>query len=344
MIDLVSDTATKPTAGMREAIAQADVGDEQRHEDPTVTLLCERVADMLGAEAALLLPSGIMSNLVSVVVHCRPGDEVVTAANAHVVGSEGAGAAAIGGVQMALIDAPDGRFDAPTLKAHVRANRARAPRPSLIWVENTSNAGGGTCWKLNSLAAISDVAKAHDCRMHLDGARLLNAAIATNTPPADICRFFDSAWIDLSKGLGCPIGSVLAGSRAFIDEAWVWKHRLGGAMRQAGIIAAAGLYALDHHVDRLAEDHANAQRLAQQLRDISGVKVVGDAVETNIVFVDVSGTAHSAAEIASALEAYGMRMGVSGSSKLRAVTHLGVSASDVDAAAQAFRRAVTSPS
>ena len=340
LIDLSSDTATRPSEAMRRAMASAEVGDEQRREDPTVNALCERVAAMLGAEAAILLPSGIMSNLVSVLVHCRPGDEVVTAGNAHIVGSEGAGAAAFAGVQMSTINAPDGRFDGRSLAGRIRARSPRSPRTSLVWVENTSNAGGGTCWPLRQLEDVAQVAHAADCRMHLDGARLLNACVAGGYTASEVCRHFDSAWIDLSKGLGCPIGSVLAGSRAFIEEAWVWKHRLGGAMRQAGVIAAAGLYALDHHVARLAEDHVNAQRLAAGLSGIEGVEIVGERVETNIVFIDVTATGRDANSIAEALSREGVRMGAKDRTRLRAVTHLDISPADIETAIVAFARAV----
>lgn len=344
MIDLVSDTATKPTEGMRAAIAAAEVGDEQRGEDPSVNALCGRVADMLGFEAAILLPSGIMSNLVSVLVHCRPGDEIIAAANAHIVGSEGAGASALGGVQIRTIETPDGRFTAEAVRQRIRPAKARSPRTRVVWIEQTSNAGGGTVWRNETLDEIADVARESQCVMHMDGARLLNACVASNLKPDAYTRKFDSAWLDLSKGLGCPVGSVLAGSRSFIDEAWVWKHRLGGAMRQAGIIAAAGLYALDHHVQRLADDHVNARSLAAGLSQIEGVTIIGEGVETNLVFIDVSRTSRTAAEISEALIAREVRIGVADKYRMRAVTHLGIGRTDVQAVVEAFRSVITAGS
>lgn len=341
MIDLVSDTATKPTEGMRAAIASAEVGDEQRGEDPSVNALCERVAEMLGCDAAILLPSGIMSNLIAVLVHCRPGDEIIAAGNAHIVGSEGAGASALGGVQIRTIETADGRFTADAVRERIRPPKARSPRTRVIWIEQTSNAGGGTVWRNEALSEITEVARDNRCLMHMDGARLLNACVASNLRPADYTRNFDSAWIDLSKGLGCPIGSVFAGPRDFIDQAWVWKHRLGGAMRQAGIIAAAGLYALDHHVQRLADDHANAKRLAAGLRDIEGIRIVGDNVETNLVFIDVAATSRTAADISQALIARGVRIGAADKYRMRAVTHLGVDRADIETAIEVFRSVIT---
>jgi threonine aldolase len=343
MIDLISDTSTRPTAAMRAAMAEAVVGDEQRGEDPTTTALCERVADMLGFEAAVLLPSGIMSNLIAILVHTRPGDEVILAENAHIVGSEGGSASAIAGVQLSMINAPDGRFTLDQLTARFRLGKSRAPRASLVCIEQTSNAGGGTCWSHNTLADIADAARAHGCAMHMDGARLLNASAATGRPPARDCAFFDSAWLDLSKGLGCPIGSVLCGSRAFIDEAWIWKNRLGGAMRQSGVIAAAGLYALDHHVDRLVTDHENARALAAGITATGRAAIVGDGVETNIVFIDVTASGLTAKEVSQALIDKGVRMGVVSEHRLRAVTHLEVSADDIAAAISAFSDVVSTP-
>ncbi len=332
IVDLISDTSTKPTAGMRAAMAAADVGDEQRGEDPTVNELCERVAGLLGMEAALYLPSGIMSNLVAVLVHCRPGDEIITAGNAHVIGSEGAGAAAIAGALFTTIAATDGRFTAAEVAARIRPQRPRSPRTRLVCIEQTSNRGGGTVWSAETISEIADLVHARGLALHVDGARLLNAAIAASVLPAHFTSSCDSAWLDLSKGLGCPVGSVLAGSRDFIDEAWIWKHRLGGAMRQAGVLAAAGLYALDHHVDRLAIDHDNAARFAAQISRLPGVRLVFDTVETNIVYFDVLDTGRTAKEIATSMLAEGVRIGAINHSVLRAVTHLDVSSADIDTA------------
>ena len=335
-IDLISDTATRPTEGMREAMARAEVGDEQRGEDPSVNLLCDRVAELLGKQAAVYLPSGIMSNLIAILVHCKPGDEIITSGNAHLISSEGAGASALAGAMFTTIDSPDGRFTVDQFSQRIRPPKARAPRTRLVSIEQTSNKGGGTVWTETAIREISEVARVHDIKLHMDGARLLNAAIATNMRPLDFTQHCDSVWVDLSKGLGCPVGSVLAGSNEFIAEAWDWKHRLGGAMRQAGILAAAGLYALDHNVDRLADDHSNAQRLAKGLSVLSGFQIVGEGVETNIVFVDVAGTGHSASEIARRVASKGVRVGAVSDHVLRAVTHLDVTTQDIDLAIAAF--------
>ncbi|MCB1510861.1 MAG: low specificity L-threonine aldolase [Hyphomicrobiaceae bacterium] len=337
-IELISDTATRPTEGMRLAMAAAEVGDEQRGEDPSVNRLCVRVANLLGHEAGVYLPSGIMSNLIAMLVHCRPGDEIIgSAGNAHIIGSEGAGAAAIAGALISTIDTPDGRFSAADVANRLRPHRARTPRTSLVLVEQTSNKGGGTVWPAAQIADIAETAHSGGAALHMDGARLLNAAIASGCAPSAFSAHCDSAWLDLSKGLGCPVGSVLVGSKAFIEEAWVWKHRLGGAMRQAGIIAAAGLYALDHHVERLAEDHANARRLADGIRDLPGVKLVPDVIETNIIFVDVADGGRTATDVAADLLAAGVRVGAQSPSVLRAVTHLDVDAADIETAIRAFR-------
>jgi len=340
-IDLISDTSTRPTAAMREAMAQAEVGDEQLGEDPSVNLLCERVAELLGKEAAIYLPSGIMSNLIAILVHCRPGDEIIAAGNSHIISSEGAGPSAIAGAMITTIDTADGRFTLEQFENRIRPRRARVPRTRLLSVEQTSNRGGGTIWPATTLESLAAKAAQHDMAVHMDGARLLNASVASNSKPTAFTAHCDSTWLDLSKGLGCPVGSVLAGSRDFIDEAWIWKHRLGGAMRQAGVIAAAGLYALDHHVDRLVEDHSHAQRLADSIRGLDGISIVGDRVETNLIFIDVSGTGHTAPDIAKQLlDDHGVRVGAPSSTTLRAVTHLDVNTAQIDEAISAFRSVI----
>ncbi|HUS98651.1 MAG TPA: GntG family PLP-dependent aldolase [Hyphomicrobiaceae bacterium] len=340
-IDLISDTSTRPSAGMWEAMARAEVGDEQRGEDPSVNRLCEHVAEMLGTEAAVFLPSGIMSNLIAILVHCRPGDEVLSAANAHIISSEGAGAAAIAGVLNTTIDTPDGRFSIGDVEARIRPRGLRVPRTRLIAIEQTSNKGGGTIWPLSEIAGIARIAADADVAMHMDGARLLNAAVESGVEAGLFAQHFDSLWIDLSKGLGCPVGSVLAGSRAFIDEAWVWKHRLGGAMRQSGVLAAAGLYALEHHVKRLADDHANARRLAAGLGEIDGLRLVGERVETNIVFMDCMGTGLTVPQIVARLSQFGVRVGGVSDKVFRAVTHHDVSSRDIETTINAFGAVLT---
>lgn len=326
---------------MRKAMHDADVGDEQKGEDPTTTALCERVAELLDMQAAMFLPSGIMSNIVAILTHCRPGDDIICAANAHIIGSEGGGAAVLGGVSISPIETETGKYSAGELKARIRPPRARAPRSRLVHVEQTTNRGGGTIWSCAELADVAETARDAGVSLHMDGARLMNAAVASGVSAAQYASLCDSAWIDLSKGLGAPIGSVLAGSRDFIEEAWTWKHRLGGAMRQSGVVAAAGLYALEHNVDRLAEDHANARAFAERIVDIPGLVLDPSGTETNLIFFDVSGTGLAAHTIIERLLEQGIRIGAENDRRMRAVTHMDVSASDVLAAADALRQVIS---
>lgn len=335
-VDLVSDTATRPTPEMFAAMASAPLGDEQRGEDPTTTALCERVADMLGMEAAVLMPSGTMCNLVALAVHCRPGDEIVCAANAHVFGSEAAGVAAVAGAQFRTVETETGVFSAAAAAALLRPRKPRSPRSRVIAVEQTSNRGGGAVWPVEVLGDLVALAKRENLILHMDGARLMNAAVSAGVAPAAFTRGFDSAWLDLSKGLGCPVGGVLAGSRGFVEDAWVWKHRLGGSMRQSGVLAAAGLYALDHHVAGLAEDHANARLLAQRVAALPGVSVFPAVPETNILFIDIAGTGLTAAQIVERLRAQGVRVGIEDERTLRAVTHRDVDREHVAFAGDIF--------
>jgi len=339
-IDLVSDTATKPSPGMLAAMVNARVGDEQRDEDPTVLELNARVADLLGMEAALFLPSGTMCNQIAFLVHCRPGDEIITAANAHVFGSEGAGASALAGAQFRTVPTATGVFQASDVEAAIRAPRHRSPRSRVVSVEQTANRGGGSVWPTAALEEVGAVARAHGLAMHMDGARLPNAAVASGKPMAAHTGGLDSVWIDLSKGLGCPVGAVLAGSRGFMEEALFWKHRLGGAMRQAGFIAAAGLYALEHNYQRLADDHENARLFAGMVHGAGGVVVFPAEVETNILFLDLSRCALDANAVAMRLREHGIRFGVESRTRMRVVTHLDVSPAQVRQAADEFIRIV----
>lgn len=335
LIDLVSDTATRPSDAMRRFMMDARVGDEQRGEDPTVNSLCERVADLLGMEAALFLPSGTMCNQIGLAVHCRPGDEIIAANTAHIIGSEGAGAAAIAGAVIRTIATPNGVFSGDDVRKALRAKRPKSPRSRVVAVEQTSNRGGGSVWPLEALEDVRAAAKEGGLALHMDGARLMNAVVSSSVSARDYARDFDSAWLDLSKGLGGPVGAVLAGSRGFIEEADVWKHRLGGAMRQAGIIAAAGLFALDHNIDRLADDHANARRFADEIAGLPGIVLQND-IETNLVFFDVRGTGVSTNEIGRRLAEYGIRIGVESPTLMRAVFHLDVSREQGERAAEAL--------
>ncbi len=331
-IDLVSDTATRPTAEMRAAMAQAQVGDEQRGEDPSVNALNERVADLLGHEAALFMPSGTMCNQVAIATHCNPGDEIIAAEASHIIGSEGAGAAVFGGCFIRAIPSATGIFSGEDVANALRTAKLKSPRSRLIAVEQTCNRGGGGVWPSAALNSVVEMARNHELALHMDGARLMNAAVASGCDARDFAAPFDSVWLDLSKGLGCPIGGVLAGSAQFIEQANVWKHRFGGAMRQAGIIAAAGLYALDHHIERLAEDHDNAQIFAKRIAEIPGIVLDPSEIETNLVFFDVGETGHLAADLADRLIARGVRIGVEDKTRMRAVTHLDVNRSDVEEA------------
>jgi len=339
-IDLSADTATRPSEGMRQAIAAAPVGDEQRGEDPSTLALEERVAALLGQEKALFLPSGTMANQIAFLVHCRPGDEIVCAENAHVFGSEGAGAAALAGAQFRPVDTPTGIFTVDDIVRRLRAPRHRSPRSRVIAVEQTTNRGGGRIWPEREILSLRALADEHGLALHMDGARLLNAAVASGLAASRFSAPCDSVWIDLSKGLGCPVGAVLAGSAGFIDEALVWKHRLGGAMRQSGILAAAGLYALDHNVDRLALDHANARRLAALLGAVPGLAPPPQEVATNILFLDLAGTGVDAGALAAALLGEGIRVNIEGRARIRMVTHLDVSAEDAEVAGQAILAAL----
>ena len=333
-IDLFSDTLTKPTPGMRQFMCNAEVGDEQKGEDPTVNHLQEMVATLLGKEAALFLPSGTMCNLISIKLHCRPGDEILLDRTAHPLNSEGGGAAVLAGALIRGLSGERGVFSAAQLKAAVRPFSRYQPKTRLVSVEQTSNMGGGTVWPLETIREVCAAGRQHNLRTHMDGARLLNAVVATKIPAKEYAATFDSAWIDLSKGLGAPVGAVLAGSKEFIADAWQWKQRLGGAMRQAGIIAAAGIYALRHHVERLAEDHANAKALATGLAEIATLQLNSNEVETNIVIIDISKTGRSSQEISDRLLERGLRMSIISPTCLRAVTHLDISPHQIEGALQ----------
>ncbi|MDJ0894273.1 MAG: threonine aldolase family protein [Alphaproteobacteria bacterium] len=339
-INLYSDTQTRPTPAMRKAMADAPVGDEQRGDDPTVNRLCERVAELLGQEAAVFLPSGTMCNEIAILVHCRPGDEILADKSSHIINSEGAGPAALAGAAVQPLDGARGIFSAAQVAAAARPESRYAPRTRLVSVEQTANMAGGTVWPLEAMRAVVESARNHDLALHMDGARLMNAVIASDTPADAFAGPFDSAWIDLSKGLGCPVGGVLAGSAAFIAEAWRWKQRMGGAMRQAGILAAAGLYALDYHVERLADDHANAKLLAERLVEVPKLRVDPDLVESNMVFIELDQGAPSAAEFNRRLATHGVCLSEVTPTRLRAVTHLDVSRAQVEQAAAAMAMAI----
>jgi threonine aldolase len=336
-VDLFSDTVTRPTQEMRRFMCDAEVGDEQKFEDPTVNLLQEMVAELLGKEAALFLPSGTMCNEIAIRVHCRPGDEMIAHRTAHPIHYESGGPAALAGVNVRAVDGARGQYTAAAAEEAVRAPGVRYfPRSRLLWVEQTANLGGGSVWPLREIEAVTAVARCHGLATHMDGARLMNAVVASGVAARDFAAPFDSAWIDFTKGLGAPVGAAIAGSREFIGEAWRLKQQMGGAMRQAGIIAAGGVFALRHHVKRLAEDHTNAKRLAEGLAALPGVRLDPKDVETNLVFFDLTGPL-DANTVVERLLARGIRMGAMSARTIRAVTHLDVSAAQVEQTLEAAR-------
>jgi threonine aldolase len=336
-INLYSDTQTRPTEGMRAAIAAAEVGDEQRRRDPTTSALQDRVADLLGHEAAVFLPSGTMCNEIAFRVHVRPGgDEIILDRTAHPVNFEAGGPAHLSGAMVRTLDGDHGMFTAEQLAAAIRTPGNRyAPRSRVVSVEQTTNLGGGRVWPLERVAGVLEVARAGGLRAHLDGARLMNAVVASGTPANAYADGFDTAWIDFSKGLGAPIGAVLAGSAELIEEAWRYKQMLGGALRQSGMMAAGCLYALDHHVERLAEDHERARLLASGLVELPAVRIDLAAVETNIVMFEVPDARALVAAVADSVELQAVD-----AHRVRAVTHLDISATDIDRALTALSAAL----
>ena len=341
VVDLYSDTVTRPSAPMRRFMCDAEVGDEQQLEDPTVNRLQEVVAELLGKEAALFLPSGTMCNQVAFSVHCRAGDEIILHETAHPLLYAAGGAAALIGAVFRPLPGERGRFTASQVREAVRPAVHYMPRSRVVSIEQTANIVGGVCWPLDQMEAVAAAARDAGLAVHVDGARLMNAVVATGTPARAFAACADSVWLDLTKGLGAPVGAVLAGSRGFIEEAWIHKQRLGGAMRQAGIIAAAGIYALEHHVDRLAEDHERARRLAAGLAELPGIALDPARVETNIVIFDVRGTGLTGDQFAGrTLASHGVRFSVIDRSTVRAVTHLDLPADGIDRALAAARAAV----
>ena len=332
MVNLYSDTQTRPTEGMRRAIAAAEVGDEQRGLDPTVNALQERVAELLGHEAALFMPTGTMCNEIAFRLHIRSaGDEILLDRQAHPIVAEAGGPAALAGAMLNPIDGDGGVFTGEQVEAAVRPTSRYMPRSRLVCVEQTTNISGGRIWPLETVRDVLDTARRSGLRTHMDGARLMNAVVATGTPAAEWASGFDTAWIDFSKGLGAPIGAVLAGSQELIAEAWRWKQMTGGAMRQAGIVAAGCLYALDHHVERLADDHANARHLAEGLAEIDGIAVDPAKVETNIVIFEVDDAPSLVSRIADEVELQALD-----AHRVRAVTHLDVDRTQIDQAISAL--------
>lgn len=327
---------------MREAMANASVGDEQRRDDPTVNELQDLVAELTGKDAALFLPSGTMCNVIAYMVHCRRGDSVILDRWSHPNIAEGGGPALLAGVMVRSVNGERGIFTVEQAAAEVSPVTTHSSKTSVVSVENATNQGGGSIWPLDLLAGLRQLCDDHDMIFHMDGARLMNAVVASGVSAKTFSSYVDTVWIDLTKGLGAPVGAVLAGPASFIEEARLYKHRLGGAMRQAGVIAAAGVYAFKHNVERLAIDHANAKVLEDGLRTIPGVRQFNGPVETNIVFFDVAETGKTSEEVACSLERQGVRMlPYIVPTWMRAVTHLDVTREDCEQAIEALRTAVS---
>jgi len=337
VINLYSDTQTQPSDGMRQAMAHAEVGDEQRGLDPTVSALQEEVAELLGMEEAVFLPSGSMCNQIAVRLHIRPlGDEMYLHRLAHPITAEAGGAAAISGAMIMPLEGDGGMFTGDALRDRMRDPAdSHEPRSRLVMVEQTTNLGGGRVWPAARIEEVLAVAEEFGLRTHLDGARLLNAAVASGQSAASFSAGFETAWIDFSKGLGAPVGACLAGSADLIAEARRYKQMLGGSMRQAGIVAAGARYGLQHNVERLADDHANAKFLAEGLAELDGVEIDPATVETNIVIFDVP----DAQALHDKLAANGVEMSLL-EGRVRAVTHLDVDRAGVERALGAVRDAL----
>lgn len=341
-IDLRSDTVTKPTPGMYEAMVAAELGDDMAGEDPTVNRLERLVADMLGKEAAVLCTSGTQSNQIGLRCHCLPGDELLIHETGHVANFEGGAPAAMSGISCRALPGDRGLLDVATLDAAWRPQNQHHPRTRLLSLENTTNIGGGAAWPLDRMRDVCGWAREKGLRVHLDGARLFNAVVARGYSPRDVASLVDTVSICFSKGLGCPFGSILVGSAEDIAKARRARKLFGGALRQSGVIAGAAIYALENHVERLAEDHANARLFADRIAEQDAIRLPFGAPETNIVFFEVDAAWGTAAELSKKLAQAGVRINATGRQRLRAVTHLDASREDVLAAADAVAEAVAS--
>jgi len=338
-IDLRSDTVTRPGPAMRKAIAEAEVGDDVFGDDPTVNKLERMLAEMVGKEAALFLPSGTMSNQTALVVHTQPGDEIICEAGCHLYNFESSGPAVHAHVIVTAVEGHHGALTAEMVRRRIRPINMHQPRTRLVCLENTHNRMGGRIYPVDLMRGVSALARERDLRLHLDGARLFNAAIARGAPVTAWTSLVDSVNICLSKGLGAPIGSMLAGPAEFIERARWIRKRMGGGMRQVGILAAAGIYALENHIPRLAEDHANARRLADGLFDLPGLEVRPQETETNIVIIRVrENSRYTAPELLALLAEKDVLMVPFGEGTIRAVTHLDVRAADVERAVEIARK------
>ncbi|TMC30784.1 MAG: aminotransferase class I/II-fold pyridoxal phosphate-dependent enzyme [Chloroflexi bacterium] len=341
-VELRSDTFTLPTESMRNAMATAELGDDVWDEDPTIHRLQDRAAEMVGKEASLFVPSGTMGNLCALISHARPGQEIILEIDSHIFQNEVAGASVVGGLQLRPLDTQDGRLRPDQVGAAIRPADIHEPSTGLLCLENTHNRKGGTCLTPTQTRALCAVAHEAGFPVHLDGARVFNAAVALRVDVRELTAPVDSVMFCLSKGLSAPVGSMLAGSAAFIDHARRMRKMVGGGMRQAGVLAAAGLCALNEMVDRLADDHANARRLADGLQGLPGVEVDLSRVETNMVFGDCRPPL-TAGEFIDRCREVGVLLDQASPHRWRMVTHRGVSAEDVDYAIAAVQRLLGTP-
>jgi threonine aldolase len=337
-IDLRSDTVTKPTPQMRKAMAEAEVGDDVFGEDPTVNALQEKVAKILGKEAAIFVPSGTMGNQLAIKSHTQPGDEVIIEATSHPYNFEGGASAVLSAVQFYCLKGSRGILEVSQIEEAIRPDDHHFPVTRLVCLENTHNRGGGSVYPKEKIADISRLARSKGLRIHLDGARLWNASVASDVKPLDYAQWADSVSVCLSKGLGAPIGSLVAGTKTFIDRVHRFRKMFGGGMRQAGIIAAAGIYALDHHIERLKEDHQNAKRLALGLKEIKGISIKPEEVETNILIFGVAGTGMTPIQIRDEMKKEGVLIHPVSKTEIRLVTHLDLSKDNIETALKAFKK------
>ncbi len=338
LIDLRSDTVTKPTPAMRRAMAEAEVGDDVLGEDPTVDALQRQTAELLDKEAALFVPSGTMANQIAVGVHASPGDELLCASTSHVYVWEGGGIARLSGVTTRTIDGDRGILSVQDLRDKIRPDDGHYVRTRLVVLENTHNRGGGRVHPYERVVEIAGWAREHGLALHLDGARLMNAVVASGIPSADWARHFDTVSLCFSKGLGAPVGSAIAGTAEMVRKAHRLRKVFGGGMRQAGVIAAAALYALENHVERLADDHAHARLLARAVEETEGLGLESGSVETNLVWIAVDPSLGTAPAVAARLREEGVLVSALAPRVLRACTHLDVSREDVEYAAAVLRR------
>jgi threonine aldolase len=337
IIDLRSDTVTVPTPPMLQAMTAAEVGDDVYGEDPTVNRLQAMVADMLGKEAGLFVASGTMGNLVCIKAQTEPGDEIILDADAHCYYYEAGGYAAIAGVSVRFVPASRGIIEPEHIADAIRPRDAHFPPSRLVVIENTHNRGGGSFYPVDTVKRIGEVCRHYGLALHMDGARLFNACIAAGAKPDDYARHADTVTIALSKGLGCPVGSVVAGTEDFVRRARRVRKMLGGGMRQAGYLAAAGIYALEHNIERLAEDHENARLLADDIRTVRGLKLKYDAPDTNMVYFDVL-PPHTPGGLLQVLDGESIRVGHPGGRTFRAVTHIGIARADIERVVSVLRR------